>query len=72
MVATLKNCIYLCGVKSFGRYGAAAKKQRFLYPCISVNNKRKEWGRSNRPEAFAQKCLTARNAAFYLFKTFEL
>ena len=68
----MSNILYFCGVKLTVRYEAAAQKQRFLCHLISIKNKRIEWGRSNRPEAFAQKCLTARNAAFYLFKTFEL
>ena len=69
----MSNILYFCGVKSNKRHEVAAQMQRFL--CLltySINICRIEWGRSNRPEAFAQKCLTARNAAFYLFKTFEL
>ena len=68
----MSNILYFCGVKTYLRHEVAAQMQRFLCHLISIKNKRIEWGRSNRPEAFAQKCLTARNAAFYLFKTFEL
>ena len=69
----MSNILYFCTVKTSERHEVAALKQRFL--CLltySINICRIEWGRSNRPEAFAQKCLTARNAAFCLFKTFEL
>ena len=69
----MSNILYFCGVKTSERHEVAAQMQRFL--CLltySINICRIEWGRSNRPEAFAQKCLTARNAAFCLFKTFEL
>ena len=58
----MSNILYFCGVKSEVRYEAAAQKQRFLCHLISIKNKRIEWGRSNRPEVFAQKYLTARNA----------
>jgi hypothetical protein len=66
MVARFRNIFYFCNVKSFGRYEAAAKKQRFLYPYISVNNKRKEWGKSNRPEVSARMNLTAPTALSFI------
>jgi hypothetical protein len=57
-MATIKYIFYFCGVKLTVRYEAAAIKQRFLCPqCIS-KNKRKEWGRSNRPEV---KCISSVN-----------
>jgi len=65
-MATIKYIFYFCGVKSFGRYESAAKKQRFLYPYISVNNKRKEWGKSNRPEVSARMNLTAPTALSFI------
>ena len=69
----MSNILYFCGVKTSERHEVAAQMQRFLCPpTFIINICRIEWGRSNRPEAFAQKCLTARNAAFCMFKTFEL
>ena len=59
MVATIRNLYYFCGVKSVERYEAAAEKQRFLYPYISVNNKRKEWGKCKLPKVSARLNLTA-------------
>lgn len=64
--------LYFCGVKTYLRYEAAAQKQRFLCPILLVNSKRIEWGRSNRPEATADKCLTARNALSLLSKNLSL
>ena len=68
----MSNLLYFCGVKTYLRYEAAAQKQRFLCHLISIKNKRIEWGRSNRPEATAVECLTARNALSLLFKTQQL
>ena len=68
----MSNNLYFCGVKSEVRYEAAAQKQRFLCHLISIKNKRIEWGRSNRPEATADKCLTARNALSLLSKNLSL
>jgi hypothetical protein len=65
----MSNNLYFCGVKTQLRYEAAAQKQRFLCPNCIIKNKRIEWGRSNRPEATAVECLTARNALSLLFKT---
>lgn len=62
MVASSKKIFYFCNVKSVERYEAAANKQRFLYPSISVNSKRKEWGNGNVPEVSAQLNLTAPTA----------
>lgn len=60
MVATFRNKYYFCGVKSSERYEAAAEKQRFLYPHISVNNiTAEECGSSNAHKVFARKYLTA-------------
>ena len=64
--------LYFCGVKTYLRYEAAAQKQRFLCHLISIKNKRIEWGRSNRPKATADKCLTARNALSLLSKNLSL
>ena len=69
-MASIKYIFYFCGVKLTVRYEAAAIKQRFLCPqCIS-KNKRKEWGRSNRPEVLAQLNLTA-PTALSLFNVFN-
>ena len=68
MVATFRKILYFCSVKTTERHEVAAKMQRFLCPEIS-KYKRNEWGRSNRPEATAVECLTARNALSLLFKT---
>ena len=59
MVATFRNKYYFCGVKSYERYEAAAEKQRFLYPHISVYSSRKECGSSNAHRVFARVNLTA-------------
>ena len=69
MVVRLKNSFYICTVKNQERHEVAASKQRFLCPInVLVNNKRIEWGRSNRPEVFALDYLTARNALSLLSK----
>lgn len=58
---------YFCGVKTSGRYEAAAEKQRFLYPSYIVNkHKRKEWGNSNVPEVSARWYLTAPTALSFI------
>lgn len=67
-MASIKYIFYFCGVKNQLRYEAAATKQRFLCPYISENNKRIEWGRSNRPKVSAIDFLTARNALSFMFK----
>lgn len=61
-MAAIKINFYFCNVKSTERYEAAAIKQRFLYPSIYVNSKRKEWANSNVPEVSAQLNLTAPTA----------
>lgn len=59
MVATSKNSFYICTVKFTERHEVAASKQRFLCSHhVLVNNKRKEWGKSNRPEV---KCISSVN-----------
>ena len=68
----MSNILYFCGVKTQLRHEVAALKQRFLCPILLVKSKRIEWGRSNRPEATAVECLTARNALYLLFKTQQL
>ena len=63
----MSNILYFCGVKTYLRHEVAAQMQRFL--CLltySINICRIEWGRSNRPEVFAQKYLTTRNALSFL------
>ena len=73
MVATMRIIYYFCTVKTHKRHEVAAQMQRFLCPLNIVNSKRIEWGRSNRPEATACECLTARNAlSFMSFKTYKL
>ena len=59
MVATFRNKYYFCGVKTHERSEAAAYKQRFLYPYISVYSSRKECGISNDHKVFAREYLTA-------------
>jgi hypothetical protein len=50
MVATFRNKYYFCGVKSSGRYEAAAEKQRFLYSANCIYNiTARELGISNDP-----------------------
>ena len=66
MVATFRNKYYFCGVKSYERYEAAAEKQRFLYPHISVYSSRKECGSSNAHKVSAREYLTAPIAAFIM------
>ena len=61
---------YFCTVKLTVRHEVAAKMQRFLCPQYISKNKRKEWGRSNRPEVFAQLNLTA-PTALSLFNVFN-
>lgn len=68
----MSNILYFFGVKTQLRHEVAALKQRFLCHNFIVNSKRIEWGRSNRPEATAVECLTARNALSLLFKTQQL
>jgi hypothetical protein len=66
-MATIKYIFYFCGVKSFGRYEAAAKKQRFLYPSIVVINiTAKECGRSNPHKVSARVNLTAPSAVSFM------
>ena len=63
MVGTIRNNYYFCTVKLTERHEVAAEKQRFLCPInVLVNNKRKEWGRSNRPVVSAQLNQTAPTA----------
>ena len=69
MVVGFKKIFYFCTVKTSERHEVAAMMQRFLCQLtFNINICRIEWGRSNRPKAFAQKCLTARNAAFLCLK----
>lgn len=58
---------YFCGVKSTGRYEAAAEKQRFLCPSTIVNNiTAKECGSSNAHKVSAQLNLTAPLAVSFM------
>ena len=66
MVATMGIIYYFCTVKTYLRHDVAAKCSVFCALNLVVNNKRIEWGRSNRPEATADKCLTARNALSFM------
>lgn len=68
----MSNNLYFCTVKTYLRHEVAAQMQRFLCHLISIKNKRIEWGRSNRPKATADKCLTARNALSLLSKNLSL
>jgi len=63
---------YFCTVKTQLRHDVAAERSVFCARILLVNNKRIEWGRSNRPEATAVECLTARNALSLLFKTQQI
>lgn len=73
MAVSSKNSFYFCGVKSIGRYEAAAKKQRFLCPNILVNSKRKEWVNGNVPKVSARLNLTAPTAlSLFYVKLIEL
>ena len=56
---------YICTVKTYQRHEVAARSSVFCAFNL-VNNKRIEWGKSNRPEATADKCLTARNALSFM------
>lgn len=71
MVATLKYCFYLCGVKINCAVRSRCQKQRFLCPKGSIKNKRKEWANSNVPKVFAQLNLTA-PIALSLLSNFKL
>lgn len=62
----MEKSYYFCGVKSYERSEAAAEKQRFLYPNISVYSSRKECGSSNAHKVFARVNLTAPIAAFIM------
>lgn len=66
MVAAFRKIFYICNVKSYERYEAAASKQRFLYPSISVNSKRKEWVNGNVPKVSARMNLTAPTALSFV------
>lgn len=57
---------YFCTVKTYQRHEVAARSSVFCVINLVVNSKRIEWGRSNRPEATADKCLTARNALSFM------
>ena len=65
MVATMEISFYICTVKTYQRHEVAARSSVFCAFNL-VNNKRIEWGKSNRPEATADKCLTARNALSFM------
>jgi hypothetical protein len=65
-MATIKYIFYFCGVKTHLRYEAAATKQRFLYPYINVNSKRKECGSSNTRKVSADEYLTAPTALSFI------
>ena len=65
-MASIKYIFYFCGVKTSERYESAAIKQRFLYPYISVNSKRKECGSSNTRKVTAQMYLTAPTALSFM------
>ena len=62
MVATLKNSLYICNVKSQRRHEVAAESSVFCGTSLLVNSNRIEWGNSNVPKGFAFDTLTARNA----------
>ena len=66
MVVGFKKIFYFCNVKSYERYEAAANKQRFLYPFIIVNSKRKEWVNGNVPKVSARMNLTAPTALSFV------
>ena len=57
---------YFCGVKLTVRYEAAAESSVFCAINLVSKNKRKEWGKSNRPEVFAQLNLTAPTALSFI------
>lgn len=59
---------YFCTVKSNERHEVAAESSVFCAHILLVNNKRIEWGRSNRPEVSAHWNLTTRNALSLLSK----
>ena len=57
---------YFCTVKSNERHEVAALSSVFCASILVENNKRIEWGRSNRPEVSAHWNLTARNALSFM------
>ena len=67
MVATMEISFYICTVKTYQRHEVAARSSVFCAFNL-VNNKRIEWGRSNRPKVFALDYLTARNALYLCLK----
>ena len=66
MVATMGIIYYFCTVKFQLRHDVAAKSSVFCAHILVVNNKRIEWGRSNRPKVLAVGNLTTRNALSFL------
>jgi hypothetical protein len=73
MVATLKNCIYLCGVKSRVRYESAAKSSFFCAHHSLIRYSRiKVCGSSNAHKVFAHVNLTAPCAAFCLMSNLRV
>lgn len=62
MVATLKNSLYICAVKSQTRHEVAAGSSVFCVPSLLVYSNRIERGSSNAHKGFAFDTLTARNA----------
>ena len=64
----MRMIYYFCTVKSNERHDVAAESSVFCAHILLVNNKRIEWGRSNRPEVSAHWNLTTRNALSLLSK----
>lgn len=62
MVATLKNSLYICAVKSQRRHEVAAESSVFCVDILFVNSNRIERGNGNVPKGFAFDTLTARHA----------
>ena len=62
----MRIIFYFCTVKTYQRHEVAAERSVFCASYLVENNKRIEWGKSNRPEATADKCLTARNALSFM------
>lgn len=66
MFVSMKMIFYICTVKSFERYEAAATSSVFCAHNILEETKRKECGRSNAHKVTARKYLTAPIALLFM------
>ena len=69
MVATLKNSLYICAVKSETRHGVAAESSVFCVTSLLANHFRVHvWGNGDVPRVSAFLNLTAHGAILFMSK----